>query len=101
MATQSRDVALIPHRPPRTGRFQSGDSPRSRFPLADRISLDPTLNVAIKRSPSAAANLARLWRDQGRRTEARDLAAPVYGWFTEGFDAADLKEAKALLAELA
>jgi class 3 adenylate cyclase len=45
--------------------------------------------------------LARLWRDQGRRTEARDLLAPVYGWFTEGFDTVDLKQAKALLDELA
>jgi class 3 adenylate cyclase/predicted ATPase len=49
----------------------------------------------------AAPNLARLWRDQGKRTEARDLLAPVYGWFTEGFDMLDLKEAKALLDELA
>jgi predicted ATPase len=48
----------------------------------------------------AAANLARLWRDQGRRDEARDLLAPVYGWFAEGFDTRDLKEAKALLDEL-
>ena len=48
----------------------------------------------------AAASLARLRRDQGRRTEARDLLAPVYGWFTEGFDTPDLKEAKALLDEL-
>ena len=49
----------------------------------------------------AAMSLARLWGDQGRRAEARDLLAPVYGWFTEGFDTADLKEAKALLDELA
>jgi predicted ATPase len=49
----------------------------------------------------AAADLARLRRDQGRLTEARDLLAPVYGWFTEGFDTLDLKEAKALLDELA
>jgi predicted ATPase len=48
----------------------------------------------------AAASLARLWRDQGRRAEARDLLAPVYDWFTEGFDTPDLKEAKALLDEL-
>jgi predicted ATPase len=48
----------------------------------------------------AAVSLARLWRDQGRRAEARDLLAPVYGWFTEGFDTPDLKEAKALLDEL-
>jgi class 3 adenylate cyclase/predicted ATPase len=48
----------------------------------------------------AAASLARLRRDQGRRGEARDLLAPVYAWFTEGFDTADLREAKALLDEL-
>ena len=46
-------------------------------------------------------SMARLWRDQGKRDEARDLLAPVYGWFTEGFDTLDLKEAKALLEELA
>jgi tetratricopeptide (TPR) repeat protein len=49
----------------------------------------------------AAANLARLHRDQGRHAEARNLLAPVYGWFTEGFDTPDLKEARALLDELA
>jgi predicted ATPase len=48
----------------------------------------------------AALDLARLWRDQGKRTEARDLLAPVYGWFTEGFDTPVLKDAKALLDEL-
>ena len=48
----------------------------------------------------AAMSMARLWRDQGKRDEARDLLAPVYGWFTEGFDTRDLKEAKALLDEL-
>jgi class 3 adenylate cyclase/predicted ATPase len=49
----------------------------------------------------AAMSMARLWRDRGKRDEARDLVAPVYGWFTEGFDTLDLKEAKALLDELA
>ena len=49
----------------------------------------------------AATSLARLWRDQGRRAEAHDLLAPVYGWFTEGFDTLDLKEARALLEEVA
>jgi predicted ATPase len=49
----------------------------------------------------AATSMARLWRDQGKRHEAHDLLAPVYGWFTEGFDTLDLKEAKALLDELA
>lgn len=48
----------------------------------------------------AATSFARLWRDQGRHVEARDLLAPVYGWFTEGFDTVDLKDAKALLAQL-
>jgi predicted ATPase len=49
----------------------------------------------------AAMSLARLWRDQGKTVEARELLAPVYGWFTEGFDTRDLKEAKALLEDLA
>jgi class 3 adenylate cyclase/tetratricopeptide (TPR) repeat protein len=49
----------------------------------------------------AATSLARLWGEQGRRSEGRDLLAPVYGWFTEGFDTADLKNAAALLVELA
>jgi hypothetical protein len=48
----------------------------------------------------AATSLARLWRDQGKRDEAHDLLAPIYGWFTEGFDTLDLKQAKALLDEL-
>jgi predicted ATPase len=49
----------------------------------------------------AAMSLAHLWRDQGKVQQARKLLAPVYGWFTEGFDKRDLKEAKALLEELA
>jgi predicted ATPase len=48
----------------------------------------------------AAMSLARLWQQQGKRAEARELLAPIYGWFTEGFDTADLQEAKALLEEL-
>jgi predicted ATPase len=48
----------------------------------------------------AAMSLSRLWQQQGKRTAAYELLAPVYGWFTEGFDTADLQEAKALLAEL-
>jgi predicted ATPase len=49
----------------------------------------------------AAMSMARLWRDQGKVQQARELLAPVYEWFTEGFDTHDLKEAKALLEELA
>ena len=48
----------------------------------------------------AAMSLARLWQQQGKRQEAHDLLAPVYGWFTEGLDTADLQEAKVLLEEL-
>jgi predicted ATPase len=49
----------------------------------------------------AAMSMARLWRDLGKPQQARELLAPVYGWFTEGFDTLDLKEAKALLGKLA
>jgi predicted ATPase len=49
----------------------------------------------------AAISLARLWRDKGNPTRARELLAPIYGWFTEGFDTPDLKEAKTLLDALA
>jgi predicted ATPase len=48
----------------------------------------------------AATSLARLWQQQGKRDEARELLAPIYGWFTEGFETADLQEARALLEEL-
>jgi predicted ATPase len=63
--------------------------------------------IAVARQQSAklwelrtATSLARLWRDQSKRTEARDLLAPVYNWFTEGFDTPVLQEAKALLEQL-
>jgi predicted ATPase len=49
----------------------------------------------------ASTSLARLWHDQGKHADARDLLGPIYGWFTEGFDAPDLKDAKSLLDELA
>jgi predicted ATPase len=49
----------------------------------------------------AATSLARLWCEQGKRSEARDLLAQIYGWFTEGFETADLKEARTLLDDLA
>jgi predicted ATPase len=64
------------------------------------------LSIAVEQEAKlwklrAAASLARLRRDQDRHAEARDLLAPVYGWFTEGFDTPDLKEAKKLLDEVA
>ena len=49
----------------------------------------------------AAISMARLWRDQGKRQQAHDLLAPIYGWFTQGFDTLDLREGKALRDELA
>jgi predicted ATPase len=65
----------------------------------------PSLSVAREQQAKswelrAATSVARLWRDQGKRGGARELLAPVYGWFTEGFDTRDLKEAKSLLDEL-
>jgi predicted ATPase len=71
-----------------------------------QFALESALRIARKQQAKsyelrAATSLARLWGEQGRRAEAQKLLAPVYGWFTEGFDTADLKDAKALLAELA
>ena len=73
---------------------------------AAEASLRNAIDAATRQSAKgpelrATTSLARLWRDQGKRAEAHDLLAPVYGWFTEGFDTLDLKEAKALLEELA
>jgi predicted ATPase len=63
--------------------------------------LSPLPSAAGKaRKMRTAMSMARLWRDHGKRDEARELLAPVYGWFTEGFDTRDLKEAKAFLDEL-
>ena len=60
----------------------------------------PAPKIKGIRSRIEFASLASLWQSHGKATEARDLLAPVYGWFTEGFDPADLKEAKAPLDEL-
>jgi predicted ATPase len=67
--------------------------------------LQRALDVARRqeaKSPElrAAMSLSRLWQQQGKWTKAYDLLAPIYGWFTEGFDTADLREAKALLEAL-
>ena len=78
--------------------------------MGDRVAAEDSFHDAISLAQGqtakffelrAALDLARLWRDQGKVQQARELLAPVYGWFTEGFDTLDLKEAKALLAELA
>ena len=75
-------------------------STRARPPFSKRSDIAQA-QQAKSLELRAARDLARLWGEQGRRTEARDLLAPVYSWFTEGFDTADLKEAKALLDQLA
>ena len=61
-----------------------------------------SLKTPLKRHSNTRRRppLARLWQSQGKRLEAYDLLAPVYGWFTEGFDTADLKDAKSLFEEL-
>jgi predicted ATPase len=75
-------------------------------PAAAEVSYREALTVAQQQSAKlwelrTAVSLARLWHDQGKRIEARDLLSPVYGWFTEGFGTPVLQEAKALLDELA
>ena len=71
-----------------------------------QIALEEALRIARRQQAKsyelrAATSLARLWGEQGRRAEARELLAPVYGWFTEGFDTLDLVAARALLDGLA
>ena len=72
---------------------------------APEVWFQQALDVARRRQARplelrAAMSLSRLWQHQGKRADARELLAPIYGWFTEGFDTADLQEAKALLEEL-
>jgi predicted ATPase len=78
-------------------------------PAPDAAKAQPYLERALEISRAqqarswelrAATSLARLWRDQGRRADAYDLLAPLYGWFTEGFETRDLREAKTLLESL-
>jgi predicted ATPase len=81
----------------------TGQSPR---PTEPEICFRQALDIARRQEAKslelrAAMSLSRLWQQQGKRDEARELLAPIYGWFTEGFDTADLREAKALLEELA
>jgi len=84
------------------GELMSMIGDRAAAEEAFHRSLTISRNVSAKLIElRASTRLASLWRDQGKRTEARDLLAPIYGWFTEGFDTLDLKQAKALLDELA
>ncbi len=96
-------------------RFPEADIHRLKGELLLQLSTDDTaeaetcfhqaLDVARTQQAKslelrAATSLARLWQQQDKRQDARDLLTPLYGWFTEGFDTADLQEAKALLQEL-
>ena len=114
-----RDIVGFPTRPGRSGvvifythHLVRGPGHPLRIdqePQARSISLfrscapTPVISPMLIKVGTAewSMSMARLWRDQGKRDQARDLLAPVYGWFTEGFDTLDLKEAKALLDELA
>ena len=71
--------------------------PTCEHGIPDLLKLTEAKSLELR----AAMRLARLWQQQGKRAAAYDLLAPIYGWFTEGFDAPVLKEAKALLDELA
>jgi predicted ATPase len=80
----------------------TGPSPR---PTEAEICFHQALDIARQQQAKAlelraAMSLSQLWQQQGKRDEARELLAPVYGWFTEGFNIADLQEAKALLEAL-
>jgi len=69
-------------------------------------SLEQSIRIARRQQAKSlelrgATSLAQLWSEQGKREQARDLLAPIYGWFAEGFDTSDLKDARMLLDELA
>ena len=77
---------------------------RDQVPRPRSASAAPSTSPARSKRSSlelrAGTSLAHLWACQGKRGEARDLLAPIYGWFTEGFETSDLREARALLDEL-
>src|SRR5262245_54963612 len=89
--------------------YQRGRPPRARYMFKHALIQDAVYASLLKstrqRAKSlelrAAMSLAHLWQQQGKTAEARALLAPIYGWFTEGFDTADLQEAKVLLETLA
>ena len=81
-------------------RRKQGDEELAEADFRDAIALAREMSAKTWEL-RAATSLARLWRDQGKSAEARELLAPVYDWFTEGFETADLREARVLLDKLA
>jgi predicted ATPase len=88
---------LLQDHPPHAGHTAVAEQAEASFQQALHVARQQQARAWELR---AATSLGRLWQRQGRRAEARDVLTPVYGWFTEGFDTADLPEAKALLEEL-
>ena len=90
----------------RWGRFRGGGAKVLLNFLSADACFHHALDIARRQQAKslelrAAMSLSRLWQHQGKRAEARQMLAEIYGWFTEGFDTADLQEARALLDELA
>jgi predicted ATPase len=99
-ATDERvSEAEVLHRVPGDLLNAAGDQPAAEQHYRQAIAVAERQSAKLFQL-RASTSLARLWRDQGRCTETRDLLGPIYGWFTEGFDVPDLKDAKALLDEL-
>jgi predicted ATPase len=99
-ATDERiSEAEVLHRMPGDLLKAAGDRPGAERHYRQAITVAERQSAKVFQL-RASSSLARLWRDQGRHAEARDLLAPIYGWFTEGFDAPDLKDAKALLEQV-
>jgi predicted ATPase len=100
-ATEERWCEAELHRLQGTLRLQLASAEADKAEACFQRALDVARRQQAKALElRAALHLSRLWQRQGKRQEAHDLLAPIYGWFTEGFDTADLQEAKALLEEL-
>jgi predicted ATPase len=100
-ATDERDSeAELLHRVPGDLRRAKGDQSGAERHYREAIAIAERQSAKLLQL-KASVSLARLWGEQGKREEAHDLLGPIYDWFTEGFDAPDLKDAKALLEELA
>jgi predicted ATPase len=102
LAEGTQDTALLLQAHLAAGFFfrHAGELPQSRAHLEQAIALYETQQQAKSLELRATTSLARMWQQQGKKEEARQMLVEIYGWFTEGFDTKDLQEARALLAEL-